>query len=240
MISSAPAREETKLAIMDLFRNSGLYELYGSTEAGFVTMLRPEEQLSKLGSVGREIVGSLPIRLLDDDGNEVPAGYPGELYSCNPHTFDGYWGLPAKTKEAFRGEYCSVGDLARRDAEGFLYLVDRKSNMIISGGENIYPSEVEIVLCENPMVKEAAVIGVPDAKWGERVHAVVVSRDEAAPTEDEIVEWCRTRMAGHKRPRSVSFIAEGELSRTATGKIQHAVLRKSFARQFALVPENSH
>jgi fatty-acyl-CoA synthase len=240
MISSAPAREETKLAIMDLFRNSGLYELYGSTEAGFVTMLRPEEQLSKPGSVGRECVGSLPIRLLDDDGNEVPAGYPGELYSCNPHTFDGYWGLPAKTKEAFRSEYCSVGDLARRDAEGFLYLVDRKSNMIISGGENIYPSEVESVLCENPMVKEAAVIGVPDTKWGERVHAVVVSRDEAAPTEDEIVEWCRTRMAGHKRPRSVSFIAEGELPRTATGKIQHAVLRKSFARQFARVPENSH
>ena len=150
MISSAPARRDTKLAIMDYFKSSGLFELYGSTEAGWVTMLQPDEQLSKLGSVGRECVGSRPIRLLDPDGNDVPDGEAGELYSCNAYTFDGYWKLPEKTKEAFRGDYCTVGDLARRDEDGYIYLVDRKSNMIISGGENVYPSEVEALLAPIP------------------------------------------------------------------------------------------
>jgi acyl-CoA synthetase (AMP-forming)/AMP-acid ligase II len=225
MISSAPARRDTKLAIMDYFKNSGLFELYGSTEAGWVTMLHPEEQLSKLGSVGRECVGSRPVRLLDADGNDVPDGAPGELYSCNGYTFDGYWKLPDKTKEAFQGDYCTVGDLARRDEEGYIYLVDRKSNMIISGGENVYPSEVESLLGGHPKVKDVAVIGVSDAKWGERVHAVIIPRDGEAPTPDEILEWCRDRMAGHKRPRSVSFIGEEQMPRTATGKILHRVLR---------------
>jgi fatty-acyl-CoA synthase len=140
MVSSAPARRDTKLAIMEYFRSCGLYELYGSTEAGWVTMLHPDEQFTKLGSVGRECVGSAPIRLLDPTGNEVPAGAAGELYSCNPYTFDGYWKLPDNTEQAFRGAYCTVGDLARRDEDGFYYLVDRKSNMIISGGENVYPA----------------------------------------------------------------------------------------------------
>ena len=106
-------------------------------------MLHPHEQFTKLGSVGRECVGSAPIRILDENGDEVPDGEAGELYSCNPYTFDGYWKLPDKTAEAFRGDYCTVGDMARRDADGYIHLVDRKSNMIISGGENIYPSEVE-------------------------------------------------------------------------------------------------
>jgi fatty-acyl-CoA synthase len=225
MISSAPARRETKLAVMDYFRNSGLFELYGSTEAGWVTMLHPEEQLSKLGSVGRECVGSRPIRLLDHDGNDVPDGEPGELYSCNAYTFDGYWKLPDKTKEAFRGDYCTVGDMARRDADGYIYLVDRKSNMIISGGENVYPSEVEALLCTHEKVRDVAVIGLADVKWGERVHAVIVPRDGAAPTEVEIIEWCRSRIAGYKRPRSVSFIGDAEMPRTATGKIRHRLLR---------------
>jgi fatty-acyl-CoA synthase len=225
MISSAPARRDTKLAIMDYFKNSGLFELYGSTEAGWVTMLHPEEQLSKLGSVGRECVGSRPVRLLDAEGNEVPDGAPGELYSCNPYTFDGYWKLPERTKEAFRDNYCTVGDLARRDEEGYIYLVDRKSNMIISGGENVYPSEVESLLGGHPKVKDVAVIGVSDEKWGERVHAVIIPRDGETPTPDEILEWCRDRMAGHKRPRSVSFIREEQMPRTATGKILHRMLR---------------
>ena len=225
MISSAPARRETKLAVMEYFKNSGLFELYGSTEAGWVTMLQPEEQFSKLGSVGRESVGSRPIRLLDADGNEVADGETGELYSCNAQTFDGYWKLPEKTREAFRGDYCTVGDLARRDQDGYIYLVDRKSNMIISGGENVYPSEVETMLGAHPKVKDVAVIGVPDAKWGERVHAVIILHDGAAPTQEEILDWCKDRIAGYKRPRSVSFISEHEMPRTATGKILHRVLR---------------
>jgi acyl-CoA synthetase (AMP-forming)/AMP-acid ligase II len=229
LVSSAPARRDTKLAIMEYFRNSGLFELYGSTEAGWVTMLHPQEQLTKLGSVGRECVGSAPICLIDSAGDEVADGEAGELYSRNPYTFDGYWKLPDKTAEAFRGDYCSVGDLARRDPDGFYYLVDRKSNMIISGGENVYPSEVENLIGSHPQVKEVAVIGVPDAKWGERVHAVVVAHAGAAVTEAELVAWCRDRIAGYKRPRSVAFIRDDDMPRTATGKVLHRVLRARFS-----------
>ena len=226
MISSAPARADTKREVMEYFRNTGLFELYGSTECGWVTMLHPEEQFSKLGSVGRETVGSQRIKILDPEGNEVPDGEAGELYSCNAQTFDGYWKLPEKTREAFRGDYCTVGDLARRDEDGFIHLVDRKSNMVISGGENVYPSEVEAMLGGHPKVKDVAVIGVADQKWGERVHAVIVTHDDAELTEADILEWSRDKIAGYKRPRSVSVIRESEMPRTATGKIQHRILRE--------------
>ena len=131
---------------MEHFRNSRLYELYGSNEAGWVTLLRPHEQIDRLGSVGREWAGSGPIRLLDPQGREVPDGEVGELYSRTAYVFDGYWKNPEKTAESFNRDWCSVGDMARRDADGFIHLVDRKSNMIISGGENVYPSEVESIL----------------------------------------------------------------------------------------------
>jgi acyl-CoA synthetase (AMP-forming)/AMP-acid ligase II len=229
MISSAPARQDTKRAVMEMFRNSGLYELYGSSEAGWVTMLRPHEQFTKLGSVGRECVGSAPVRFLDGEGNEVPDGEPGELYSCNPYTFDGYWKMPEKTRDAFRGDYCTVGDMARRDADGYIHLVDRKSNMIISGGENVYPSEVEAVLGAHPAVNDVAVIGLPDEKWGERVHAVVVLREGASAGEAELLAWCKDRIAGYKRPRSCSFLREEDMPRTATGKILHRVLKTQIA-----------
>jgi acyl-CoA synthetase (AMP-forming)/AMP-acid ligase II len=226
MISSAPARRETKLAIMDHFAGSGLFELYGSTEAGWVTLLRPAEQFTKLGSVGREWTGSGPIKLLDADGTEVPDGEVGELFSRTPYVFDGYWKNTEKTAEAFRGPWCSVGDLARRDDDGFYHLADRKANMIISGGENIYPSEVENLLGAHPEVKDVAVIGVPHDKWGEAVHAVVVLHEgRNAVTEEEMVEWCKERIAGYKRPRSITFVDETEMPRTATGKILHRTLR---------------
>ncbi|MEP7275188.1 MAG: AMP-binding protein [Betaproteobacteria bacterium] len=230
MISSAPARRETKLGVMEHFHNSQLFELYGSTEAGWVTLLRPEDQLSKLGSVGREWTGSGPIRLLDAQGADVPDGEVGELHSRTPYAFDGYWKNPQKTAEAFRGAWCSVGDLACRDGDGYYHLVDRKSNMIISGGENIYPSEVESLLGTHAAVKDVAVLGVPDAKWGEAVHAVVVLHGGAAATEAELIDWCRTRLAGYKRPRAITFIADHEMPRTATGKILHRALRERFAK----------
>jgi acyl-CoA synthetase (AMP-forming)/AMP-acid ligase II len=229
LISSAPARHDTKLGIMELFANSGLYEMYGSTEAGWVTILRPDEQLSKLGSVGREIGGSGPVKLLAPDGSEVADGEAGELFSRTPWSFDGYWQLPEKTAEAFRGEYCSVGDLARRDADGFIHLVDRKSNMIISGGENIYPSEIETALGGHPKIKDVAIVGAPDEKWGERVHAFVILHEDIEATHDELIEWCRDRVAPYKRPRSMSFIREEDMPRTATGKILHRVLRARLA-----------
>ena len=230
LISSAPARRETKLAIMEHFRNSRLYELYGSTEAGWVTLLRPHEQLTKLGSVGREYTGSGPVRLLDEAGKDVPEGEVGELYSRTPYAFQGYWNLPDKTAEAFLGEYCTVGDMARRDADGYYYLVDRKKNMIISGGENIYPSEVEALLAKHPAVEDVAVIGLPDDKWGESVHAVAVLRAGQQVDERMLLDWCKDKIAGYKRPRAVIFLREEEMPRTATGKIQHRVLRDRLTR----------
>jgi fatty-acyl-CoA synthase len=225
MISSAPARPDTKRAIMEMFPKAGLYELYGSTETGWATMLHPHEQFDKLGSVGRECVGSAPIKMLDPNGDEVPDGEVGELYASNLYLFDGYWKLPEKTREAFHGEYCTVGDMARRDADGYIHLVDRKSNMIITGGENVYPSDVEAIISGHPSVHDVAVVGLPDEKWGERVHAVVVLREGAAQDEKSLHEWCKTRMAGYKRPRAFSFMRDEDMPRTATGKNLHRKLK---------------
>ncbi len=230
MISSAPARKDTKLAILAHFRNSQLYELYGSTEAGWVTLLRPEEQIDKLGSVGREWAGSGAIRLLDAEGREVPDGEVGELHSRTPYVFDGYWKNPEKTAECFRGDWCSVGDMARRDESGYITLVDRKSNMIISGGENVYPSEVESILGAHPSIKDVAVIGVPHDKWGESVQAVVVVHSGQQVAGAELLDWCRSRMAGFKRPQAITFMADADMPRTATGKILHRVLRDQMSR----------
>ena len=229
LISSAPARPDTKRGIMELFPNGKLYELYGSTEAGWVTLLRPEEQLSKLGSVGREWACSGAIRLLDEHGQEVADGDVGELYSRTSYVFDGYWKNPEKTAEAFAGEWCSVGDMARRDSDGYIWLVDRKSNMIISGGENIYPSEVESVLGLHPAVRDVAVIGVPHDKWGETALAVVVSHPGHVVSSDELRDWCRQRMAGFKCPSRIEFVDDAQMPRTATGKVLHRVLRQTFA-----------
>jgi acyl-CoA synthetase (AMP-forming)/AMP-acid ligase II len=233
LISSAPARRETKLAILQLFPNGRLFELYGSTEAGWVTVLRPDEQMDHLGSVGREWAGSGAIRLLDEHRREVADGEVGELFSRTPWVFDGYWKNPDKTAESFDGPWCSVGDMALRDAQGFIHLVDRKSNMIISGGENIYPSEVESVLAGHPAVQDVAVIGVPDAKWGEAVLAVVVPRGSEPHEQlaEQLTAWCRERMAGFKRPKRFRFVTEAEMPRTATGKIQHRALRARLLSQ---------
>jgi fatty-acyl-CoA synthase len=226
MISSAPARADTKRAVMEMFPNTGLFELYGSTEGGWVTMLHPDEQFDKLGTVGRETIGSAPVQLLDPDGNEVPDGQPGELYSCNPYTFTGYWNNPAKTAEAFRGNYMSVGDIAIRDGDGFIRLIDRKNNVIITGGENVYPSEVEAVIGSHPAVSDVAIIGLPDDKWGERVTAAVVRRDGQPLDEAALTDWCRDKLAGYKRPRSIIFITPDQMPRNATGKILHRLLRE--------------
>ncbi|MEM8855760.1 MAG: AMP-binding protein [Pseudomonadota bacterium] len=231
LVSSAPARVETKRAVMALFPNAGLYELYGSTEAGWVTMLHPDEQFDHLGTVGREVIGSAPIRLLDEDGHEVPDGTPGELFSSSPYAFQAYWNRPDKTDQAFRGNYLSVGDVALRDSDGFIRLVDRKANMIISGGENIYPSEVETVLGQHPEVMDVAVIGQPDPLWGESVAAAVVLIAGATCDEAALLAWCHPRFAGYKRPRRILILTNEDMPRTATGKILHRVLRERLAAE---------
>lgn len=231
LISSAPARKELKLAIMKYFTSAELWEAYGSTETGLITCLRPEEQFRKLGSVGKEIFGIDTIKLLDENGNEVPVGEVGELYTRAPHVFQEYWKEPEKTKGVFLGEWCTAGDLGKRDEEGYYYLVDRKNNMIITGGENVYPSEVEEVISTHPAVKEVAVIGIPDEKWGEAVKAIVVLKQGVKPSQDvagEIMEYTKGKIAGYKSPKSVDFVNDDEMPRTATGKILHRVLREKY------------
>ena len=183
MISSAPARKDTKKEILKYFKSSKLYELYGSSESGWVTMLHPKDQFSKLGTVGKECVGSKPIIILDSDKKELKDGQVGELYVVHHITFYIIGKIRKKTKEAYLNNYVTVGDLAYRDNEGYIKLVDRKKNMIISGGENIYPSEVENVLGEHKKIKDIAVVGFENKKWGEIVCAFVVLKDRLKLSE---------------------------------------------------------
>jgi acyl-CoA synthetase (AMP-forming)/AMP-acid ligase II len=230
LCSSAPARIHIKEGILKVFPNVELFEAYGSTEAGMVTLLRPHDQMLKPGSIGKECLGTDKLRLLDKDGNEVAVGEVGELYSRGPMIFDEYYRLPDKTKASFRDGYFTARDMAKKDEEGYYYLVDRKDNMIISGGEHVYPSEVENVICKHPTVFDAAVIGLPDDVWGESVKAVVILKDNEEATTQEIIDWCRSKIAGYKKPKSVDFIKPEEMPRTTTGKILHRKLRERYAR----------
>jgi acyl-CoA synthetase (AMP-forming)/AMP-acid ligase II len=231
--SSAPVRKSMKLAIMDFFPGVELYEGYGSTEAGIVTILKPEHQLRKLGSIGYETLGTDFVKILDEDGNEVGIGEVGELYSKGPMLFDEYYKLPEKTAASFQGGWFSAGDMATRDEEGFYQIVDRKDNMIITGGENVYPSEIEEVIGSHECVFDCAIVGLPDDKWGEKVAAVVVRKpglDESKINEDTIRQCCQSQMAGFKRPKEIIFIDEKDMPRTPTGKILHRKLREKFRK----------
>jgi len=224
-----------KLAIMEFFPGVELYEAYGSTEAGIVTLLKPEFQMKKLGSIGFESLGTDFIKILDREGKEVKTGEVGELYSRSPMLFNEYYRMPEKSAASFmtyknRGWF-SAGDMARRDKEGFYYIVDRKDNMIITGGEHVYPSEVEEVIGNHPDVFDVAVIGLPDNKWGEKVTAVVIPRPDAKLDEKMITETCKNKIAGYKIPKKVIFIKPDEMPRTPTGKILHRILREHCSMQ---------
>jgi acyl-CoA synthetase (AMP-forming)/AMP-acid ligase II len=233
LCSSAPVWKDMKLAIMDFFPGVELYEAYGSTEAGIVTILKPEDQLRKLGSIGFESLGTDLIRILDEDGEEVGTGAIGELYSRGPMLFDEYHELPGKTKASFRQGWFSAGDLARRDEEGFFELVDRKDNLIITGGEHVYPSEVEKRICAHPGVRDVAVVGLHHEKWGEAVTAFVTPRDgDNPPTEREIIDFCRGSMAGYKVPKAVHFISEEQMPKTGSGKVIHRIVRERYSESW--------
>ena len=228
LCSSAPVRKSMKLAIIEFFPGVELYEAYGSTEAGIVTVLKPEDQMHKLGSIGYETLGTDFVKILDEKGNEVPQGEVGELHSRGPMLFDEYYKLPEKTAASFQGEWFSAGDMARKDEDGFYQIVDRKDNMIITGGEHVYPSEIEELVGSHECVFDCACIGLPDDKWGEKVVAVVVAKegmDETQINENTVKECCRGALAGYKRPKEVIFIKEDEMPRTPTGKILHRKLR---------------
>ena len=233
LCSSAPVRKSMKLAIMEFFPGVELYEGYGSTEAGIVTVLKPEYQMKKLGSIGFETLGTEFVKLLDEDGKEVGVGEVGELYSRGPMLLDEYYKLPDKTAASFRDGWFSAGDMATRDEDGFYQIVDRKDNMIITGGEHVYPSEVEEVIGSHQAVFDCAVIGLPDQKWGEKVAAVVIKKqgaDDSAINEEIIKNCCKEQMAGYKSPKEILFINEDEMPRTPTGKILHRKLREKFRK----------
>jgi acyl-CoA synthetase (AMP-forming)/AMP-acid ligase II len=225
LVSNAAAlAQRTKELIVDYFGDGILHETYGSTEAGIVTNLRPADQLRKLQCVGQPFTMN-QIKLLDDEGQPVKAGEVGELYSNSPYLFLGYWDNPEATVAGFRDGWFSAGDLARMDDEGFIYLVDRKKDMYISGGVNVYPREIEELLMRFPGVQDVAVVGVPDDYWGEVGKAFVVLRGGAAATAAEIIEDCKAKLAGFKVPREVAFV--DALPRNGAGKILKTELRKS-------------
>jgi acyl-CoA synthetase (AMP-forming)/AMP-acid ligase II len=235
LCSSAPVRKETKLDIMDMFPGVRLFEAYGSTEAGLVTTLRPEDQMKKLGSIGRECLGSDRILLLNDKGEEVQVGKVGEIWSRSPMMFNRYWGMADKTAKCLRMDgYFSAGDMAKKDEDGYFYIVDRKDNMIITGGEHVYPNEVEAIICTHPKVEDVAIVGLPDDKWGESVHAVVVLKPGKTMRERTLIEYCKGKLAGYKKPKGITFILRDEMPRTATGKIRHRSLRKQLRKRLGL------
>lgn len=223
--NAAALPQATKELIIGEWPHTRLFELYGSTEGGIVTSLRPEDQLRKIQCVGHPFPLTEVI-LLDDDGNEVGANAVGELFSRSPYLFNGYHNRPEETAAGFHGEYFSAGDLAVRDDEGYIYIVDRKKDMVVSGGTNIYPREIEEVLFRHPKIADVAVIGVPDPYWGEALKAIVVLRPGEQATEDEIIAFTEGKLAGFKRPKSVAFI--DELPRNSAQKVLKRQLREQF------------
>lgn len=228
LCSSAPVTKTMKKAIMDFFEGVELYEAYGSTEAGLVTLLKPVDQLRKLGSIGYEAIGTDRVKLLDEEGKEVGVDEIGELYSRGPMMFEEYYKMPEKTTSSFKGEWFSAGDMAKRDEDGFFYIVDRKDNMIITGGEHVYPSEVQEIICSHPDVFDCAIIGTTHDKWGEQVTAVVVPRKNTKLDEDTVKKYCKDKMSGYKRPKKIIFIKDDDMPRTPTGKILHRKLRERY------------
>ena len=220
--AGAPLPTRTKEGVIDFFSNTGLYEYYALTESSVATVLKPADQLGKVRCAGKPLWG-VEIKLLDEEKEEVPVNEVGEIYIKSPFIMDGYY---KRGREGFEGDWLSSGDLAREDEEGYFYIVDRAKDMIISGGENIYPTEIEDVLYSNPKVLEASVIGIPDERWGESVKAVIVLHGGQSATREEIIEYCRERLAGYKIPRSVSFVPE--LPKNTSGKILRRVLREEY------------
>lgn len=207
-----------------------LYNFYGQTEmAPCATILRPEEQLTKLGSAGRPGL-NVETRVVDDEGNDVAVGEVGEIVHRSPHLILGYYNDPEKTAEAFKGGWFHSGDLGRFDDEGYLYVVDRKKDMIKSGGENVASREVEEAIFRHPKIAEVSVFGIPHPKWIEAVTAVVVPKEGEDLTVEEIEAYCRETLSHFKSPKHVAIRAA--LPKNASGKILKRELRIEFASVF--------
>ena len=222
--NAAPWPFELKKKYVDRINDWSLIEVYGSTELGVNTVLLPADQMRKPGSCGKPIPG-VEIELVDDDGEVVTTPMePGEVFVRSDATFATYYKDPGKYEASKRGDFLSVGDVAYWDDEGYLYICDRKSDMIISGGVNIYPAEIEAVLVAHPAIEDAAVFGIPDDEWGEAVHAVITTYAGEAADDTDLQSFCRDHLAGFKVPRS--FELTDEIPRSASGKIQKRQLRE--------------
>jgi fatty-acyl-CoA synthase len=222
MSGAAPLSTDAARRFMERF-GPILWNFYGSTETGLVTLAGPHDHVSRPGTIGRALRGN-DIRLLDDTGRTVERGQIGELYARNSTMITGYHQNEAATRDSQKDGFFSVGDMGRVDADGYYYLESRKHDMVISGGVNIYPREIEDHLNTHPAVLECAVIGVPDPEWGESLRAFVVVRDGEHVTESEVIEFCKQGLADFKRPRKVMFLPE--LPRNPTGKILKRELRE--------------
>jgi long-chain acyl-CoA synthetase len=202
-----------------------IYEYYGASE-GSASQISPQEWLEHPGSVGRPLP-SVTVKIISEDGQELPPGEVGLVYFGAPGNdqFE-YYKDPAKTTATRRGNLITVGDLGYLDEGGWLYLSDRRTDMILSGGVNIYPAEIETCLHAHPAIRDAAIVGVPDDHWGEAVKAVVALQPGASATEQELIDWCRGRIADYKRPRSVDFVPE--LPRDQAGKLLKRRIRAPY------------
>jgi fatty-acyl-CoA synthase/long-chain acyl-CoA synthetase len=221
---AAPASTTLLRAMVDAFPQADIVTAFGQTECSPVTcLLRGEDAIRKIGSIGRPIV-NVEARIVDAEMNDVPRGAVGEIVYRGPLVMTGYWNQPEATAEAFRGGWFHSGDLVREDEDGYLFVVDRVKDMIISGGENIYCAEVENVLAAHPKIADVALIGVPDAKYGEAPLAVAVARDpDDPPTTADVAAFCRERLAAYKRPRDLVLVAA--LPRNPSGKVLKTRLR---------------
>lgn len=197
---------------------------YGLTEVGPNNFAIPAGGfLRKPGTVGR-LTYWAQARIVDDEGNDLPDGTPGELLLAGPHMCAGYWRRPEATAAAIRGGWFHTGDVARRDGDGYYYIVDRKKDVIITGGENVYPTEVEAVLYQHPAVREAAVVGLPDPVWGEAVCAVVSFKPGRTATEEELLAFMRENLARYKAPKR--YVVVDDLPKSAAGKILRTEARR--------------
>jgi fatty-acyl-CoA synthase len=220
--TSAPLPGPLALEVMDYFGDV-LFNVYGATETGVVTLAKPEDLRARPGTIGRPVPGN-EIRLVDETGRDVGVDRVGELYARNGMLVAGYHADPESTRASMVDGFFTVGDLARRDRDGRYFIEGRRSDMIISGGVNVYPAEVEAVLEAHPQVSEAAVVGTDDADWGERVRAFVVPRLGGGQLEDGMLRaWCRERLSGPKVPREFVFVEA--LPRNPTGKVLKRELR---------------
>ena len=234
MYAGAPIAIEQLKNAMRILGPHRFYNSLGSTESNgnLISMRTSEHALegpkaSKLGSVGKDAMG-VEIAIVDEEGKELPNGTAGEIIGRGDNIASAYWKLPKESAETFRDGWLYTGDIGYRDEDGYIFIVDRKKDIIISGGENVASREVEEILHKHPAVYEATVIGVPDKEWGEAVKAIVALKPEFKDKVDEaeLIEFCRLRLAGFKRPRSIGFVAE--LPKNAAGKIDKGSLKRDY------------